>query len=201
MRILGVRILKSPTHFAIGHLLASLLPGTGKNKIKWVIAGAVLPDLALVVLVAGCWLVATQFATQRLHFEVLVDLVDGYYFANPLFISLHHVLHSPVSLIALMLAWWVFNRADRPSDLRGLWFLSGAMSHSIVDIFSHAKDGVLIFWPLNWHYRFNAGLNQWDMEQGAMVLIVLEALIGLFYVGFLARRYCNDTCCLVARAI
>lgn len=193
--------MKSPTHFAIGHLLAPRLPGTGKNKIKWVIASAILPGLALIVVVLGCWLANTKFATQHLEFEILVERIDGYYFSNPIFISFHHLLHSPVSLITLFLAWWVFSSTNRTRDLRGFWFLSGAMSHSFVDIFSHAKDGVLIFWPINWSYRFDAGVNQWDMGKGAMTLILLEAGIGLFYAGFLAKRYCNHTCNLAARAI
>lgn len=70
--------------------------------------------------------------------------------------------------------------------MRGFWFLSGAASHALVDIFTHARDGILVFWPWNWSYRFNAGIDQWDMAGSGLVLLLIEGSLFVAYGACLA---------------
>ena len=157
--------MKTPTHMVIGYCLSQLLPGDDKEKTLWVIAGAALPDLPLIIIAVACWFLA-KWCPEYFSF---ISLVDGFYFKNQTFIALHHLLHAPLSIAALALCWKCAN-----CHPRGLWFLAGAASHSLVDLFTHAQDGILLFWPLNWNYRFNAGVNQWDIDGAGLVLAVLE---------------------------
>ncbi len=165
----------------IGHLVSRLLPGPEKDKSGWVIAGAAMPDLPLITVAVFCLMetaISEIFDTKTVRF---IDLVDSFYYDNSVFIALHHLLHSPSSLALLASAWLMFGRIGRRRDPRGFWFLSGAASHAFVDIFSHARDGVLIFWPWSWSFRFNAGIDQWDMAGSGLAVLMIEGSLFVAY--------------------
>lgn len=151
----------------IGYGLGKILPGVGKDKVPWVIAGAVLPDFPLICVAALCWLIALLCG----EYYSFVNLVDHFYFKNDVIIAFHHVLHAPLSLLMLTVFCLFYGKGPQ-----GLWFLAGAASHSLVDVFTHAQDGILIFWPFNWTYRFNSGVDQWDMDGAGYLLIIMESL-------------------------
>lgn len=170
--------MKTPTHMVLGLIVARLLPGKGSNKSRWVVLGAAAPDLPLITVAAGCW-VAAHCGEAGFMPSCFIYLVDRFYFGDPIFMTMHHLLHSPTSLLLMIGVWYV---AGRPFARRALWFLAGATSHALVDLFTHARDGILIFWPFNWSYRFDAGVNQFDLSGAGLVLVCLE---GTILVGFL----------------
>lgn len=78
--------MKTPTHMLIGHLVGRLLPGSGKGKSGWVIAGAAAPDLPLIAVAIFCVMelaAAEVLGAQTVRF---IDLVDGFYYDNSVFI-------------------------------------------------------------------------------------------------------------------
>lgn len=173
--------MKTPTHMLIGQLVSRLLPGTEKDKSGWVIAGAAMPDLPLIAVAVFCWMETAASESLDAQTVRFIDLVDSFYYDNSVFIALHHLLHSPSSLALLASAWLIFGRTGRRQDPRGFWFLSGAASHSLVDIFTHARDGILLFWPWNWSFRFNSGIDQWDMVGSGLTLLMVEGSLFVVY--------------------
>ena len=150
--------------------------------------GAVLPDAPLLFVGLFNWL-QTICEYVGLSF---VARMDALYFDSAGFIALHHVLHSPTSL-ALLLGCWVALQHLNRMDFRGFWFLCGAVSHSLVDIFTHAQDGILVFWPLNWSYRYNSGLDQWNLQGTGLWLAALEVVFVVGYGGFFLWKAARPT--------
>ncbi len=175
--------MKTPTHMLIGHVINRLCPGDAAARKPWVILGAAAPDAPLIILVAAC-LVLTRFLGGS--DGDVVDLVDYFYFGNDTFIALHHVLHSPASLASVGVAWWALAHLWNRYDRRVLWFLSGAASHALVDLFTHGPDGILLFWPWNRTYRFNSGVDQWDMAGSGAIVLMVEGSLFLTYGVFVA---------------
>ena len=180
--------MKTPTHLLIGYGLAALLPGSSRHKAGWVMLGAGLPDFPLLLVGLSCLVQSGLFCAWPGWADHFVVLMDGHYFGNPAFVTAHHLLHSPVSLLALGGAWYGARRYFAFSDMRVAWFLAGAASHSLVDIFTHAQDGILVFWPLDWRYRFDSGLHQWDMQGTGLWLLAIEMAFVAFYGGYIAWK-------------
>ena len=172
--------MKTPTHLLLGHVLAKNLPGSDPRMVSWVMAGAVMPDAPVFVVGLFSWL-QTICEYVGLSF---VARMDSLYFDNAGFIALHHLLHSPTSLALLFCCGFALQRRDG-TDFRAVWFLCGAATHSLTDIFTHADDGILVFWPLNWNYRFNSGVDQWNMQGAGLWLASFEAVFVLGYGGWL----------------
>jgi len=142
--------------------------------------GAVLPDAPLFAAGLFSWL---QTICEYLGLSFVAHM-DAFYFDSAGFIALHHLLHSPTSL-AMLLCFWLGLKHFERTDLRALWFLCGAASHSVVDVITHAEDGILVLWPLNWNYRFNSGLDQWNMQGAGFWLAAFEATFVVGYGGAL----------------
>lgn len=63
----------------------------------------------------------------------------------------------------LLLGYWEMRNGWRVKTSRFLfWFALGCALHSFVDILTHHSDGPLVFFPLNWSYRFASPVSYWD---------------------------------------
>lgn len=177
--------MKSPTHLLIGHLTAKLLPGDAPQRSRWMMIGAVAPDLPMVLVSVYCAGQSFCWTGSGLNFAAFVARVDHFYFDTPLFISVHHMLHSPLALAFIALAWRSLAPAMRHRFRAIAWLLMGMATHSVADMLSHASDGMLVFWPLNWTYRLNIGLDQWNMAGSGLILVVAETLFCLAYGSYI----------------
>ena len=95
--------------------------------------------------------------------------------------QLHHLLHSPAALAAYAIICWAIKQQLGLFDPRVVWFLSGAASHALIDLFSHGRDGILLFWPWERTYRFDDGINQWDMNATGSAILAAEILLFLAF--------------------
>jgi hypothetical protein len=173
----------------IGFVFSRLLPEQGWRKSAWITAGAAAPDLPLIAIAIFCWIVSGYPAPATQDMSGFVGLVDRFYFDSETFITLHHLLHAPGSLALLVALCLAFGRISGRPVLPACWFLMGAATHCIVDLFTHAGDGVLVFWPFNWSYRFNAGVDQWDMQgAGGVVLMIEGGLFAIYGVSLIYIR-------------
>ncbi len=172
----------------LGFAFSRLLPRAGRRKSAWITAGAAAPDLPLIVVAFLCWVVSGFPLPATQNVGSFVRLVDRFYFESQSFIAVHQLLHAPGSLLLLALFGVVVARVTGRWFAAWFWFLTGAATHAAVDLFTHAGDGVLLFWPFDWSYRFNAGIDQWDMQGAGMVVLSVE--IGLFLLigAFVACR-------------
>jgi hypothetical protein len=65
------------------------------------------------------------------------------------------------------------------------WFAAGCGLHTAVDILTHADDGPVLLFPLDWHKRFHSPISYWDAGHGGHVFRILEHLLDLFLVVYL----------------
>ncbi|MBW4622371.1 MAG: zinc dependent phospholipase C family protein [Cyanosarcina radialis HA8281-LM2] len=117
--------------------------------------GSVAPDIPLWVLSGG--------GIVYYHFILGWDMATAsrwmfanLYFHNPFWLACHNLLHAPLLLLLGLALVWP-QRCHIGSVSRWLfWFLLACLLHSLVDIFTHADDGPLLFFPLNWQFAFIA---------------------------------------------
>jgi len=138
------------------------------------VAGAVLPDIPLIAIAIFCALDVGMLPFAPGFSAEFKVAMDSFYFDTPWFVGLHQLLHSPLSLLGLYLVLSACTTRDSVARFAGSWFLAGSASHSAVDLLTHSKDGILVFWPFNWDYRFDAGVSQWDMGGAGATLITIE---------------------------
>ncbi len=160
-----------------------LLPDSDQRRTTWMMAGAAAPDLPLIAIATLCWVVSGLPLAATENAESFVRMVDGFYFESRAFITVHHVLHAPGSLLLLALIGCVIARMTGRRVSAWFWFLSGAATHAVVDLCTHAGDGMLLFWPFNWSYRFDAGIDQWEMQGAGLAVLAVELTILMIFTG------------------
>jgi hypothetical protein len=119
--------------------------------------GAITPDFPLVLLsiFGGMYFRSTGMTTR----EAANHMFEKLYFSDPGWISAHHLFHAPFLLAAYTLILYPLRKHRVAYWL--LWFVAGCSLHSLVDILTHYDDGPLVFFPLNWTYRFHS-ISYWE---------------------------------------
>ncbi len=178
--------MKTPSHMLMGIAVAALVPGKRFRKVSFVI-GCGAPDVFIICLfccVAGWALIDTSSTTAN-----IVSQFSKLYFESPLCAAAHNVLHSPVSLAALAILFWIFLSALARE--RAMSFILGAAFHSIVDVLVHHDDGPLLLWPLDWTLRFQSPVSHWDPAHFGGLVLAIEVAAFAFAFGALLLRLCN----------
>lgn len=177
--------MKTPTHWALGYL-ATRWPPLANFPRRAVLAGAVLPDtpLILVWLALAAWSRGQPPGTLR-------AAMDRVYFGDPLFITAHHLFHSPASIMLLAVFALQARRAGMALARPLAGFLAGAACHVAADVPSHRADAALILWPIDWSLRPPLGLSQWDGPGAPLLLTVEAAICAVAALVWLRRR--SDT--------
>lgn len=161
--------------------------GIEKPPTSAILWGAVAPDLALYVLTFSgvFWFgYVKQWPATKVGRHLFQDL----FFHDPVWISLHNVLHSPTVLLVALCSLWLHRRfagksnasdnvpAERPRYW-WTWFFGSCLVHTLVDIPVHHDDGPLIFWPFNWTYRFASPVSYWDPQHFGRETMIFEATL------------------------
>jgi hypothetical protein len=143
--------------------------------------GAVLPDIPFFVLTVLGGIYYTWLAPVPTGESPLIYMHMTLYFNDPLWLAVHNVLHAPVVLATLGLVGYGGIRTVQPrASTWGailFWFALGAGLHSVIDIFTHAGDGPLLLFPLNWTFRFNSPVSYWDPEHYGQIFSPIEHLL------------------------
>lgn len=163
--------MKTPSHLAIAYLL-SRCPRAQALPARWLLAGAVLPDLPLMVV----WTVLALGTDDPVTLRAAMDAV---YFHDPAFLGLHHLLHSPVSVALLGFAAWQGQMWGLTGGRCLAALCLGAASHIAADLGTHAEDGALWLWPLDWVWRAEIGVSQWDGGRAAILMLAVELALCL----------------------
>lgn len=152
--------MNTPSHFLMTAALEKACPRLQIAKGAFLL-GAVAPDLPL-------WIISL---ISMLYYHLILGwktseafrfIFRELYFHNPIWIISHNFLHAPVLLlIGFTWVWSTRRHPDFPSRWL-LWFLLACLLHTLVDIFTHANDGPLIFFPLEWTIRFQSPVSYWD---------------------------------------
>jgi membrane-bound metal-dependent hydrolase YbcI (DUF457 family) len=171
--------VNTPSHFIIHAALAKRAnnPKLIRSAFLW---GAVAPDIPLTTLAV---LSPLYFRNQGMPLsEAMPYIFDTLYFKNPWWILAHHLLHAPLLILLYALVLYPLRKHRVAYWL--LWFVAGCTLHTLVDIATHYDDGPLIFFPLNWNYRFHS-ISYWDRRHGGEWFMWLELALNLFLLGYL----------------
>jgi hypothetical protein len=137
--------------------------------------GSVLPDLPLILTTIVCLIIDSASGAGGAGGEdadsVTSRLFNTWYFENPWVMAEHNLFHSQVTLLTMMLisyqCRWSFP----------FWVVVSAWIHATSDIPVHHDDGPLIFFPLNWEYRFRSPISYWDPAYHGVPFFICEHIL------------------------
>jgi membrane-bound metal-dependent hydrolase YbcI (DUF457 family) len=184
--------MQTYSHFLITAVLGDRLK---KKEItfsnKALLVGSFLPDIPLFLLTIG------YFVYRQTNAAISDDFIfgpnyDQLYFENPWWILGHNLFHAPLLILLYGVIGWFAWRRGRPWGLVLLWFAIGCGLHSIIDIFTHVDDGPVLFFPLNWSYRFPAPVSYWDPEHGGRIFGPLEHLLVLILLNYFLLNWIRN---------
>ncbi len=147
------------------------------------LAGSVMPDLPLVLLSIG-YILDRRFVRPHLPDKTRCSpTFNDLYFNNPWWIAAHNILHAPFPLFLFGLIGYLGRRHRWGAQL--FWFAVGCGLHTAVDIFTHADDGPVLLFPLDWRKRFHSPVSYWDPAHHGRLFRLFEHLFDLLLVGYL----------------
>jgi hypothetical protein len=175
--------MNTPTHFLMTAALRRALPRWRmvRGAVLW---GSVAPDIPLYLLTMGGLLYFPQVKGWTVG-DAARHIFTTLYFHDPVWISLHNCLHSPLSLLGMLSLNTLLLPRTSPWANWIRWFLLACLLHAIVDIFTHYDDGPLLFWPLNWHLRFQSPVSYWDHRHFGHETARFELLLNLSLIVYL----------------
>lgn len=187
--------MQTQSHLLINAVLARPLKQRGVEvDLGGFLAGAVLPDIPFFLLTLGYgayyWWIAPLAPDQTVT-SILEHMGRVHFFQDPVWIGFHNVFHAPLLLAAIGLTGWQLRRRAPRWGQRLLWFALGAGLHSVIDIFTHTSDGPLVFFPLNWRYRFASPISYWEGTVGrifTVVEMVLDLVLLIYLIGLWWRQ-------------
>lgn len=150
----------TPSHFLTTLLIRVLLPHK-RIRTRAFLFGAVAPDLPLILLSAGSYLFFHIFQDWAAD-ETVRFMSEKLYFQNPVWISSHNVLHSPVVLLFGLYFVRATKKYYKETTCFLKWFLLSCLLHSSIDILTHHNDGPILFWPIDWTIRYHSPISYWD---------------------------------------
>lgn len=151
--------------------------------------GAVLPDIPFTLLTMGYGLYYKWLGHTPTGESPMVYMHFTLFFEDPIWIISHNFLHSLIiNGLLLAVGYWALrlgHRWGRPV----FWLAFSIQAHTLIDIVTHHSDGPLLFFPLNWSYRFPAPISYWEAEYYGPVVILVETAINISISGYFLVRW------------
>jgi len=183
--------MKTPSHFLMTAALDKSLPRVPIVKSAFLL-GSIAPDLPLWILSISS-IIYYHFIQGWSLADTFKLVFDQLYFHNPFWIASHNFLHSPLLLLLALGFVWRWRRNIGSPSRWFFWFLIACLLHSVVDIFTHASDGPLLFFPLEWTIRFDSPISYWEPRhygrEFGMFENVLDVVLFLYLFGSRISRY------------
>ena len=175
--------MNTPSHFLMTAALDKTLPRVPIVKSAFLL-GSVAPDIPLWLLSIG-GMVYYQYVLDWSAADTFNHMFDTLYFHDPVWMTLHNFLHSPVILLTGIAIVWRSRRNIGSRSRWFFWFFAACLLHTSVDILTHVDDGPLIFFPLDWHTRFQSTVSYWDDRHHAQTFAIFEQSANLFFIVYL----------------
>lgn len=179
--------MQTPSHLIITAALRRALPRVPmvKSAVLW---GSIAPDVPLYLLSLGAYLYFRRGLGWSGE-QTFRHMYDHLFFHDPMWISLHNVLHAPAALLVGLAV--IAGVRGRSGFLRSwwTWFFLACFLHSVIDILTHHDDGPLIFYPFNWSYRFESPVSYWDARHHAAKFIRFEIALDAVLLVYLLRPW------------
>jgi len=185
--------MRTLSHLLMTAGLGDRLQGHGASvHLKALLAGSVLPDLALMLLTAGYLVVnASLLWREPALMSESGSLMNSYhalYFNNPWWIASHNLFHAPFVIAMLFLIGVLAKRRGLRWGPALRWLALGLALHSAVNILTHHDDGPLLFFPFDWRYRFPSPVSYWDPTRFGGIFTVFEYGLDLLLVAYFALK-------------
>lgn len=174
--------MQTYSHFLVTAVLQKVTKSESTKDGAALLAGSVAPDLPLALLSLGYVIDRRYIRTHLPDKTRCSPTYNQLYFNNPYWIAAHNSLHAPLPLFALALLGLLLRQRWL------LWFVLGAGLHTAVDIFTHADDGPVLLFPLDWRKRFQSPISYWDPQHGGRTFRLLEHLLDGLLIGFLLYK-------------
>jgi len=166
--------MNTPTHAIVA--LAALSKREDRKRNWWVLAGALIPDIAIFL-----WAPWQRWGLGRDWGAIW----DQHYFEAPMQTLIALFNSVPIYAALLALAWW--QRSTRWGTLL-LVFCLAALFHIALDMPVHGHDAYRHFWPLS-DWRFYSPVSYWESDLHARYVSVIEAVIVIISAVILWRRF------------
>jgi membrane-bound metal-dependent hydrolase YbcI (DUF457 family) len=184
--------MQTYSHFLITAVLGDQLK---KKEItlssRALLIGSFMPDVPLILLTIG-YIITRQLTPDVPNEFIFGANYDTLYFENPWWILGYNLFHAPLLIMLYSVIGWAAWRQGRTWGKVLFWFAIGCGFHSVVDIFTHVDDGPVLFFPLNWTYRFTAPISYWDPEHGGRIFAQLEHLLVLIIILYFFLNWIRD---------
>jgi hypothetical protein len=179
--------MQTYSHLLLTAALQPKIQGHDANRQPAaLLAGSVLPDIPLGLFSVG-YVLDRRYLRPHLPDKTRCSpTYNNLYFNNPWWIAAHNLLHAPLPLFLLALIGCV-GRNHRWGQ-RLFWFAVGCGLHTAVDIFTHADDGPVLLFPLDWRKRFHSPVSYWDPAHNGRLIHLLEHLLDLLLIVHLLFR-------------
>lgn len=178
--------MQTQSHMLINLALGKQLEKRGIRPMYWALAiGSLIPDIPLTLLTVNHWFQQRVTLGNVSPEQLFGEAYDALYFTDPLWITGHSLFHAPL-LIALWLAigWFFGYQQGQTWGKWFFWFAVGNAGHSFVDILTHANDGPLLLYPLNWRLRFSSPVSYWDPNHYGNIFAPLELALNIVLIGY-----------------
>jgi hypothetical protein len=178
--------MQTYSHLLLTAVLQKATRIDNPDAVSGLLAGSAAPDVPLALLSVG-YVVDRRYVRPHLPDKTRCSpTYNELYFNNSWWIAAHNSLHAPLPLFALALLGLLLRRRWL------LWFALGCGLHTAVDIFSHADDGPVLLFPLDWHKRFLSPISYWDPQHGGRTFRLIEHLLDLLLIGYLILQRVSD---------
>ena len=162
--------MNTPAHLIIN--VALLAGGARRRQLRWVVSGALLPDLGMFAFFAY------EFWVAKTPMRVIWD---EHYF-DPAWQTFFDLFNSlPLLGLGFLVAWFMRRKGW------ALLCVSAAL-HAMLDLPVHREDGHRHFWPIS-DWRYMSPVSYWDPEHGGALGSLLELLLMAGASVVIWRRY------------
>jgi membrane-bound metal-dependent hydrolase YbcI (DUF457 family) len=176
--------MNTPSHLVINAAIEKKFgkkAGIVKSAFLW---GAVIPDIPFGLLLIGSYVYFGLILGQDVS-NLMDDFIHVEYYINPWWIAAHNFFHAPLILLTAIAILWRFRQSPGTPGHWGLWFSLGSLLHTLIDIPTHAGDGPLLLFPIDWQLRFNSPLSYWDSNFYGLQFMVFEILLNIGLLAYL----------------
>lgn len=180
--------MQTPSHFLLTAVLAHKVSPRNQTISKTsLLVGSFLPDLPFILLTIGYEAYYRWFVVPPTSDSIMEYLHFDLFFNDPVWIISHNFFHSLViNFVLLTVGYWGVRR-ELPWAYLLFWLSVGTLFHTVIDIFTHHSDGPLLFFPLNWDYRYPSPISYWEADYYGRVFRILEYTLDALIIAYLIR--------------
>jgi len=177
--------MQTTSHFLMTTLIARNWPRQSLPiSTRALLLGSILPDVAFILLTLAGEIYFRWFGTLPTSGSIMEYLHLTLFFTNPIWIIGHNFFHSLIiNSVLIGLGYYGWRHAIQ-SGLLLFWLAVSMQFHTVIDVFTHASDGPLLFFPLNGSYRFASPVSYWESTHWGRVFMPLEYSMDLLIIGY-----------------